>query len=338
MTEEWISKTELSRQLSFEEWLDRKDEYCPFSEDENWWEAEADSEYPEVKITCFLEVSEWEKAKEYLIDQYWKEVESNFHLFNDSLETRWKELADPVIVERIIDAWTYALYPEKYLNRPLPIMLSIFPYYSIRSENDEPDFYRQIAIAYAEIQRDGRTELQTLKQLTTNRHCLAEGLKKSLDWAKKFKSFIESSGRLDELAYEDFVSCQEQLPTLKQSSQDRQVKTIRQAAIVLRYEGKMVMSPSADPKREADRLVYQLAGKKSPTSGLQLYRHWVEERVSPNFYRGLVNDFYDERAHKAKVTRRITDLKAVLKYFAEQPLAKRVRADLSTLEDALNCT
>jgi hypothetical protein len=188
MIEKKLSNTEVSRELTFEEWKAR-DEDVYFNEDENWWEDKNDLELPGVNITYSLSISDWEKAKKYLKDCYWENVELYFQLFKEQLKTSWEELCDPVTVERQIELWTFTLYPEKFRNRELPILLTIFSYQTPDSGNSD-SFNGRIARAYAEIQNEGRDVLQGRRELIENQHCVAEATKRYLDWLIGFQLYL----------------------------------------------------------------------------------------------------------------------------------------------------
>jgi hypothetical protein len=237
-------------------------------------------------------------------------------------------------VEREIEVWTYALYPEKYLNKPLPILLTIFQY--PESPSTEPNLYRKIAIAYAEIQRDFRDELQTRKEIRRRNHCLAEGVKKLLDWLHGFKSFLDSSGRKDEMALLDFDAGEKKSVTDSSTNQRKFLKDAHQAAIVLRYQGTALCDPTSDPKREANSLAYKLIGISSPTSGLYFYRKWTETKCSQEYYKSLVSGYNKGTIKRSTINKHIKDLEAVIEYFKDNPLRERVIADHSWLKTAID--
>lgn len=183
-----VEKKTSNTELTFEEWKAR-DEYVRFNEYENWWEDKNDPELSGVNITYSLSISDWEKAKKYLEDCYWENVEDYFKLFKQQLKTSWEQLSDPVTVERQIELWTFTLYPEKFRNKELPILLTIFSHQTPDSEN--PDSINgTIARAYAEIQNEGRDVLQGRQELIENQHCVAEAAKRYLDWLIRFQLYL----------------------------------------------------------------------------------------------------------------------------------------------------
>ncbi len=335
MIETRNSKTKLTRELTFEEWLERDYEYCPFNEDENWWIENDEHNHPGVIITYLLDTPEWEKAKEHLRNQYWKRVNTDFGLFKGSIRFSWQKSLDPVLIEREIDALNYSLYPEKYHSKPLPINITLSPYSKERLADEGLGSYKQIATAYAAIQQGERLELQTHHETIENGHCVAEATKRLLDWLLKFKTFLDSSGRRDKLAFEYFESKEENLAIKRPANEARPILSARQAAMVLRYQGKVLIDPNSSAGHNTDAIAYKMTGKNSENSGLHLYRKWRATNCKPEYYQGLSEKYLIDAIGKGTLNNHIKDLKAVKEYFAGDALQERVIADCNILKSVL---